>query len=149
MVSVFDERTHENLAQQNYLFYQSWCKHRNVNILFFDLFEPYIDSKYVSELFEVDQDMYFTYNKKTCFDKLVDYELETYNPSDESTVWEENYSFPCEFKYKNGGKSREKELVNRNAKAIWHPNQYGYEYLFKYITSKVDKKYKIVNKTKI
>jgi hypothetical protein len=143
--SVFDERTHENLAQQNYLFYQNWCKYHNVNILFFDLFESYINSYYVSELFDVDQEMYFTYNEKTCFDKLVDYELENYNPSHESTVWEENHMFPCEFRYKNGGKSREKELVNRNPKAIWHPNQYGYEYLFNYITSKVDKTYKIVN----
>lgn len=145
LVSVFDERTHENLAQQNYLFYQNWCKYHNVNILFFDLFEPYIDSKYVSELFDVDQEMYFTYNKKTCFDKLIDYELENYNPSHKSTVWEENYMFPCEFRYKDDGKSREKELVNRNTKHIWHPNQYGYEYLFNYITSKVDKTYKIFN----
>ena len=104
LVSVFDERTHENLAQQNYLFYQNWCKYHNVNILFFDLFEPYIDSKYVSELFDVDQEMYFTYNKKTCFDKLID----SFNEVGISTIafkfflsWSGSDILPIIFSYVN------------------------------------------------
>ncbi len=145
LISVFDETVHENIAQSNYLFYEKWCKAHGINILFFDLFESYVDKKFVNELYEVDKTKYITYNDKPYWQKLVDYELENYRPDAKYSIWECGHTFPCKFEYAKGGKS--KKLVLKNGykdSEIWHPNQHGYKVMFDDITiNHVDTQYKL------
>jgi hypothetical protein len=145
LISVFDETVHENIAQSNYLFYEKWCKAHGINILFFDLFESYVDKKFVNELYEVDKTKYITYNDKSYWQKLVDYELENYRPDTKYSIWECGHTFPCKFEYANEGKSKKLVLKNGyNDSKIWHPNQHGYKVMFDDITiNHVDTKYKL------
>ena len=142
-VEVFDERTYENIAAMNYFFYQKYCKFHNINILFFDLFEPYVNSKFVNEFYEVDENMYINYNKKTCRDILIDYEFENYNTADKITVWEETNTFPCLTASKD--KLKFQKDGDRYSGPIFHPNQHGYKILFDYLSEHIDKSYKIKN----
>ena len=139
-VEVFDERTHENIAQINYFFYQKYCKFHNINILFFDLFEPYINPSFVNEYYNVDKSMYITYEEKTFRDLLVDYEFENYNTADIRTIWENENTFPC-----LGEKLKHQKDGDRYSGPIFHPNQHGYKVLFDYLTKHIGKNYKINN----
>lgn len=134
ITTVFDEKIHENIAQTNYLFYQKWCKMKGINIIFFDLFESYIDSKFVNPYYEVDESMYITYNKKHYFDRLLDYEWDNYTEDAEYTVWQQNTVNPC------GGRHNPVPTS-----AIPHPNQFGYKFMFDDITENhIDGKYNFV-----
>jgi len=127
MISVFDETVHENVAQSNYLFYEKWCKVHDINILFFDLFEPYVDRKFVSELYEVDKTMYITYDEKSYNQRLVEYELENYKSDAKYSIWETGHTFPTD--------------------SILHPNQHGYKVIFDDITTNhVDTKYTFIKR---
>jgi hypothetical protein len=109
-VKIFDERVYENIAQNNYLFYQNWFKKKGLNIIFFDLFEQYINPSYVNEWYDVDPTMYITYKKDSMHQTLLKYELETYTKDSPHTIWEyADVKFPP-------------------ITEIYHPNQYGYEY---------------------
>ena len=41
--AVYDDIVYEKIAQTNYLYYQTYAKENNLNILFFDLFESYVN----------------------------------------------------------------------------------------------------------
>ena len=142
LISIYDESFWERIAQSNYLFYEKLCKAHGINVLFFDLFESYVDKKFVNELYEVDKTKYITYNDKSYWQKLVDYELENYRPDTKYSIWECGHTFPCKFEYANEGKS--KKLVLKNGykdSEIWHPNQHGYKVMFDDITTHIDEKY--------
>ena len=143
-VEMFDERVYENLASTVYMFYQKYCKWKGINILFFDLFEPYVNPKFVNEFYNVDTDMYINYGKKTFRNMLVDYEFENYtNLPKKITVWENQLSFPC-FSSKDGGKRKD-----RYSGPIYHPNQHGYKVLFDYLVENyLNKRYEIKPKIK-
>lgn len=124
-ISVFDESIHENMAQSNYLFYQKWCKAHDINILFFDLFEPYVDTKFVGELYEVDKTMYITYDENPYNQRLVEYELENYKADAKYSIWECGHTFP-------------------KSNLIYHPNQHGYKVMFDDISiNHIDTQYKL------
>lgn len=109
-VQIFDENLYENIAQNNYLFYQNWFKSKQLNVLFFDLFESYVNPKFVNKWFDVDETMYITYKKDSMHQTLLKYELETYTKDSPHTIWEyADVKFPP-------------------MTEIYHPNQYGYEY---------------------
>ena len=74
-LSVYDEYPFEYNAQVNYLFYQQFCKTKKINIVFFDLFEQYINPKYVKETYNVDKDIYINYSGKTMNEFLIEYEI--------------------------------------------------------------------------
>lgn len=136
MTTVFDESVYENIAQANFLFYQKWCKENGVNIFFFDLFESYIDQKYLKKYYEVDESIYINYGKKNYFQQLVDFERENYTKDSNYTIWEHGgaYKFPCGSDG-YGGKVGE---------TIYHPNQIGYKLMFDDITNNhVDINFKI------
>lgn len=110
-VQVFDERVYENLAQANYLFYQNWIKANGFknNVLFFDIFEKYIDENYINEYYDVDETMYITYKKANMNELLREYERNTITETSPHSIWEYyDAKFP---------------------KNILHPNQLGYEHL--------------------
>ena len=143
-VEMFDEKTYENVAQINYMFYQKYCKWRGINILFFDLFEPYVDPKFINEFYNVDTEMYINYNKKTFRDMLVDYEMENFTTADNITVWECNNKFPC----LSESQTIKGKKVDRYSGPIFHPNQHGYKFLFDYILENhIKPKYNITTKT--
>jgi hypothetical protein len=110
-VKVFDERVYENIAQSNYLFYQNWIKANGFgkNVLFFDIFEKYIDENYINEYYDVDETMYITYKKANMNEVLREYERNTITETSPHSIWEYyDAKFP---------------------KNILHPNQLGYEHL--------------------
>jgi len=124
-VKVFDEAVYENIAQENYLFYQSWFKEKGLNIIFFDLFEQYINPKYVNDLYEVDPKIYVTYGKDTMHQTLLKYEKETYTNESPYSIWE--YA----------------EIKFPPIDVIYHPNQFGYEYYVNYLwNNHISKQYK-------
>lgn len=136
ITTVFDESLYENIAQTNFLFYQKWCKENNVNILFFDLFESYIDKRYVKKYYEVDESIYINYGQKNYFQRLVDYERENYTKDSNYTIWEHGgaMKFPC------GDSGYEMKPGH----SIYHPNQHGYKVMFDDITNNhVDINFKI------
>lgn len=125
-LSVYDEYPFEYIAQVNYLFYQQFCKTKKINIVFFDLFEQYINPKYVKETYNVDKDIYINYSGKTMNEFLIEYEIKNIKDN-EPSLWE-------------SGKRRP-DLES----AIWHPNQHGYEVYVDYLFTQVlPKKYKFV-----
>jgi hypothetical protein len=124
---VFDEVVFEKLAQANYLFYQNWFKESGFgnNILFFDIFEKYIDESYVNDLFDMDSNMYVTYKGKTLFEELKDYELNSWPKDLEYSIWE--------------------RPADRHPQFPLHPNQYGYEYLVNWFWDNyLSKRYKFI-----
>jgi len=138
-VEIFDERVYENMASTIYMFYQKYCKWKGINILFFDLFEPYVNPKFVNEFYNVDTDMYINYGKKTFRNILVDYEFENYSFDAPYSVWEVGHTFPSlnsNHWYKKGEKY---------SGLIYHPNQHGYKVLFDYLVKNhISKNYKII-----
>jgi hypothetical protein len=137
-VEIFDERVYENIAATNYIFYQKYCKWKGINILFFDLFEPYVNSKFTNEFYNVDTEMYINYGKKHFRDILVDYEFENYSFDAPYSVWECGHTFPSlnsNHWYKKGEKY---------SGLIYHPNQHGYKVIFDYLVKNhISKNYKI------
>ena len=142
-VEIFDERVYENIASTNYMFYQKYCKWKGINILFFDLFEPYVDSKFPNEFYNVDTEMYINYGKKHFRDILVDYEFENYSFDAPYSVWECGHTFQSlnsNHWYKKGEKY---------SGLIYHPNQHGYKALFDYLVENhLNKGYEIKPKIK-
>ena len=137
-VEMFDERVYENIAATIYMFYQKYCKWKGINILFFDLFEPYVNPKFVNEFYSVDTDMYINYGKKTFRNMLVDYEFENYSTANKITIWEVNNTFPCLDKIDGAKES------DRYSGPIFHPNQHGYKVLFDYLVENhLNKQYEI------
>lgn len=126
-VKVFDERVYENIAQQIYMFYQNWIKSYGYkeNVIFFDIFEKYIDEKFVNQYYEVDETMYITYKKNNLNQILLEYEKGTIEDKVPYGIWEHaNLKFPLE---------------------ITHPNQYGYEYLVDWLWANyLSKRYKFI-----
>jgi hypothetical protein len=124
-VKVFDEKVYENIAQENYLFYQNWFKTKNLNIIFFDLFEHYINPSYVNDWYDVDTQMYVTYGKETMHQTLLKYEKSTYTSNSPYSIWE--YA----------------EVKFPPIDIIYHPNQFGYEYYVDYLwNNHISKQYK-------
>lgn len=123
---IYDEYPFEYIAQVNYLFYQQFCKFKNINIVFFDLFEQYINPKYVKETFIVDKDIYINYGDKTMNEFLIEHEINNIK-EDELSLWENS--------------KRRPDLEGK----VYHPNQHGYvvyvDYLF---TQVLPKKYKFI-----
>jgi len=119
--SIYDEYPFEYIAQVNYLFYQEKFKHAGLNVIFFDLFEPYVNKEFVKPTYLVDKSIYVNYGEIHMHQWLTNYEKK-YIKENELSVWE-------------FGKTRP-DLVNK----IYHPNQHGYklyiDYLFKHILSK-------------
>lgn len=139
--TVFDERVYENMAQMNYMFYQKYCKKNQINIIFFDLFESYVDKNFVRPYYEVDESMYITYGKKHYFNQLLDYERENYTGRETHSIWERGGCFPC-------GVERGKYDIDFGS-TVSHPNQHGYKVIFDDISKNhIDNKYKITNRIK-
>ena len=123
---IYEDYPFEYIAQVNYLFYQQFCKIKNINIIFFDLFEQYINPKYTKETFYVDKDVYINFDDKTMNDYLIDYEINNIK-QDELSLWESS--------------KRRPDLEGN----IYHPNQHGYEIYVDYLFTKIlPKKYKFV-----
>lgn len=121
--TIYNPQMYETIAQSNYLFYQNWFKKKNLNIVFFDIFEKYIDEKYISELYNVDTDMYISFKSKSLTDVLTEYEIKNVKEGDVG-VWEWGYKRP-----------------DLNGK-IYHANQYGYKIFVDYLFDNfLDKKY--------
>jgi len=114
LVQVFDETIHENIAQTNYLFYQEYAKSFNLNVHFFDLFEPYVDPTFNKNL-EVDTDVYLTYNNEDLHTYIDQYERENGTYNDKVSYWECGQTQP---------------IINGK---IFHPNQHGYELWIDYM----------------
>ena len=130
-VKIFDERVYENIAQNNYLFYQNWFKQKGLNIIFFDLFEQYINPMYVNEFYDVDTSTYITYEKDTMHQTLLKYEKENYTKDSPFTIWE----WP--------------EVKFPPIDTIYHPNQFGYEYYVEWLWENyLSKQYKFIGNAK-
>jgi len=114
LVHTFEERTYEKLAQTNYLFYSEYCKSRNINIHFFDLFEPYVTPRFVEGL-DIDTNMYLTYGDRDLHTYINDYEDEHGPYNDTTSYWECHQTNP------------------RGQGQIYHPNQHGYELWIDYM----------------
>ena len=119
--SIYDDYIYEYSAQINYLFYQEKFKEQKLNIIFFDLFEPYVSKKYIKPGYTIDKSIYTNYYGVNMHQWLVEYEKK-YIKENEISVWECGHRRP--------------DLVGK----IYHPNQHGYklyiDYLFKEILSK-------------
>lgn len=135
--TVFDEYTFENVAQMNYMFYQKWCKRYEVNIIFFDLFENYIDKKYTKKYYEVDTDMYINYGEDTYLEHLCDWESKNISEFDDYSIWQNGYVWPLN-KDKNG-------WYKVTGQTVPHPNQHGYKLILDDLAKRIiDKKYRII-----
>jgi hypothetical protein len=139
--SIFDEDVYENIAQTNYLFYQTYAKDNNLNIIFFDLFDKYVDiNKCKPSLrYLIDKNMYITFGKETYMKKLVQYELDNYDidkmpwnlRENQYTIWE----------FENGGSPPGKRFPKIGDDI--HPNQFGYKVIFEDLNTYINKKYTI------
>jgi len=127
--AVYDDIVYEKIAQTNYLYYQTYAKENNLNILFFDLFESYvnIDNCSKSLISLIDENMYINFGKVNYLNKLIKYEVNNYDNKNTITIWELGNTFPS---------------VGDDV----HPNQFGYKLIFKDIISYIDKKYIITQK---
>ena len=135
LATVFDERVYENIAQMNYMFYQKLCKKKGINIIFFDLFESYVDKKFVNPYYDVNESIYITYGKKHYFHQLLDYERKNYTSADRYSIWQFGGVYPC------GAEDGNYHIPKGNSVA--HPNQHGYKVMFDDISENhIDKKYK-------
>lgn len=120
---IFDEIVYENVAQSNYLFYQEWFKQKKLNIIFFDLFEQYLNPKYINPLYEVNLEMYINYGSITMHEWLMEYEKNNYTEDSKFSVWEWGKIFP-------------------KHDEIYHPNQHGYSAYINYLFENfIDNKY--------
>ena len=139
--SIFDENVYENIAQTNYLFYQTYAKDNNLNIIFFDLFDRYVDiNKCKPELrYLIDKNIYVTFGKPTYMEKLIKYEQLNYDinkmewdrPENQYTIWEfENGSSPPGKRFPKIGDDI-------------HPNQFGYKLIFEDLVTYINKEYDI------
>lgn len=118
--TIYNPQVYETIAQSNYLFYQNWFKEKGLNILFFDLFEKYIDEDFVQDGFNVDTEMYISYKSKSLTDVLYEYEDKNVKEGDVG-VWEWGYYKP--------------ELT-------MHANQHGYKVFIDYLFDNfLNKKY--------
>jgi hypothetical protein len=125
--SLHNDYAYEHIAQMNYYFYQERFKSLGLNIVFFDLFEEYVNPSYVSPNLNIDNDIYINYSKKTMNRYLIDYEINNITKNDIS-IWECGHRRP-----------------DLNGK-IYHPNQHGYEIYVNYLFDKIlSKKYKFNN----
>lgn len=113
-VSVYNPVVYETLAQANYMFYQNWFKENKLNIIFIDLFEPYVDPIYLNEFFRIDTDIYITHKKNSMIDYLMEYERNS-SEEFENGIWEMGYKRP--------------DLENK----LYHPNQHGYKLYVDYL----------------
>lgn len=120
-VSLYNDLVYEHIAQVNYYFYQQRFKSLGLNLVCFDLFEPYLNKKYVDKYLNIDKNVYLNYDGKTMNDVLQEYEI-NHMKEDDISIWEMGHKRP--------------DLVP----AIYHPNQHGYklyaDYLFKDILPK-------------
>jgi hypothetical protein len=121
LVSLYNDSVYEHIAQCNYYFLQERFKSLELNLVCFDLFEPYIDKKYINKYLNIDKNIYINYGDKTMNDFLIEYEIKNIKEND-TPIWE------------NGDRRPDlRGIIN-------HPNQYGYkiiiDYIFKDILSK-------------
>jgi hypothetical protein len=124
---IYDDVPFEYISQVNYLFYQQYCKLKNINIIFFDLFEPYVNPNFVKETYNIDKDVYINYADKTMNQFLIEYEIK-HIKDNELSIWE------------NG--KRRPDLKGE----IFHPNQHGYELYVDYLFNNIlPKKYQFIN----
>jgi hypothetical protein len=128
-ISLYDDAVYEHISQVNYYFYQERFKSLGLNLVCFDLFEPYINKDYVNPYLKIDKNVYLNYGEKTMNDFLQEYEI-NHMKEDDISLWECGHKRP--------------DLVP----AIYHPNQHGYklyiDYLFKEI---LPKQYKFEQRT--
>lgn len=119
--SVLDEQVFETIAQSNYLFYQNWIKKKGLNVIFFDIFEKYIDEKFVKPSFNVDTEIYISYKSKSLTDVLYEYEDKHIKETDKVSLWE-------------WGQYKPKQTI--------HANQHGYKVFIDYLFDNfINKKY--------
>ena len=124
---IYDDFPFEYIAQVNYLFYQEWFKVVGLNIIFFDLFEPYVNSNFAKQTYKVDKDVYINYGEKTMNQYLIEYEINNIKDTDIG-LWEY--------------RKRRPDLEGK----IYHPNQHGYEIYVDYLFTKIlPKKYEFIN----
>jgi len=123
-VSLYNDGVYEHIAQCNYYFLQERFKSLGLNLVCFDLFEPYIDKKYINQYLNIDKDIYINYGDKTINDFLIEYEIKNIKEND-NPIWE------------NG--NRRPDL------GIAHPNQNGYKLIIDYIFKDIlSKQYKFI-----
>lgn len=123
ITNIYNPQMYETIAQINYKFYETWCKENNVNILFFDIFEKYIDKNFTNPTFQVDKDIYISYESKSLTDVLYEYEDKNIKEG-EVSVWEWGYYKP--------------ELTKHSM----HANQHGYKVFVDYLFDNfINKKY--------
>jgi len=123
ITKIYNPQMYETIAQINYSFYEKWCKQNNINILFFDIFEKYLDENYINENYEIDKDVYISYQSKSLTDVLTEYEIKNIKKGDRS-IWEWG-----QYRPDIGGKTL-------------HANQYGYEIFIDYLFDNfLDKQY--------
>ncbi len=140
--SIFNEDVYENIAQTNYIFYQTYAKENNLNIIFFDLFDRYVDiNKCKPELrYLIDKNMYVTFGKPTYLEKLIKYEQLNYDinkmewdrPENQYTIWE----------FKNGSSPPGWRFPKQDDYTC-HPNQFGYKLIFEDLVTYINKEYDI------
>lgn len=124
--TIYNPQVYETIAQSNYLFYQNWFKEKNLNILFFDIFEKYIDEDFVQDGFNINRDMYISYKSKSLIDVLYEYEDKNIKEG-EVSVWEYGQYKPTQ---------------------IIHANQHGYKVFVDYLFDKfLYKKYEFETNT--
>jgi hypothetical protein len=125
-VSLYNDGVYEHIAQCNYYFLQERFKSLGLNLVCFDLFEPYIDKKYINQYLNIDKDIYINYGDKTMNDFLIEYEIKNIKEND-NPIW------------KNG--NRRPDLGG----GIAHPNQNGYKLIIDYIFKDIlSKQYKFI-----
>ena len=139
--SIFKEDVYENIAQTNYLYYQTYAEDNNLNMIFFDLFDKYVDINKVpvSFRFLINKDMYVTFGKKTYMEKLIKYEQLNYDinkmewnrPENQYTIWE----------FENGSSPPGKRFPKIGDDV--HPNQFGYKLIFEDLITYINKNYTI------
>ena len=140
--SIFDENVYENIAQTNYLYYQTYAKENNLNIIFFDLFDRYVDiNKCTPELrYLIDKNMYVTFGREMYLEKLIKYEQLNYDinkmewdrPENQYTIWE----------FENGASPPGKRFPTLDDFDC-HPNQFGYKLIFEDLITYINKNYTI------
>jgi hypothetical protein len=119
--TILDEQVYETIAQSNYIFYQNWFKKKGLNIIFFDIFEKYIDENFTKPGFNVDNDMYISYESKSLTDVLYEYEDKKIKESDKFRIWEWGMYKPLQ---------------------VIHANQHGYKIFVDYLFENfLDKRY--------
>jgi hypothetical protein len=113
---LHNDQVYEHIAQTNYYFYQERFKSFGLNLVCFDLFEPYVTPRYVNGHLNIDTNVYVNYGKQTMNEFLQQYEI-NHITNDKVSIWENGYRRP--------------DLKS----LIYHPNQHGYklyiDYLFK------------------